>query len=139
MSEAKRGGLVPSTVTSLSRRIEAWRRSRRRLNEPMPEGLWREAVGLARMHGVHRVSQALRLGFEGLKKRTAVVVSKTGSLTPAPSALFVEVVGLSGGGGEAGQIELELESSGGFRLRLRDGSGRVDIAEVVEAFCRSAS
>jgi hypothetical protein len=128
------GGLVPAGVSALSQRIEAWRGARAHRNEGMPAQLWEQAVGLAQVYGVYQISQALNLGYEALKKRTAGNGSRP-KRKSTQKAEFVEVVGLGGEG--TGQIELEIESSGGARLRLRDGCGRVDVAEVIESFCRS--
>jgi hypothetical protein len=100
----------------------------------MPSQLWEQAVGLAQAHGVYQIAQALKLGYGALKKRTVGNGSRAGSKSIQKSE-FVEVMGLGRDG--AGQIELEIESIGGARLRLRDGCGQVDIAEVIESFCRS--
>lgn len=138
MNEACTGGLVSSSVTALSRKIETWRESRLHLNEPMPERLWQEAAALARTHGAHRICQALGLGMKGLKSRTESSSVKRGQSKAGSTSGFVEVVGFGVDSGGTGLVELELESALGARLRLRDSSGRVDLAEVVESFCRSS-
>lgn len=135
-------------VAALGVRVEAWRRTRMQRTGAMPEELWREAAGLAARHGVYRISQALRLNFENLKKRTLV----GGGLAKRPFAAqrtaqtradFVEMmgigeVGLREAAREAAHTEIEITTDGGARFRLRHAGGGVDLPGVVAAFLREA-
>src|SRR5271169_4902200 len=71
------------------RRLEAWRKSRRR-GKRIPAPLWALAAALARTPGVSPVSQRLGLDYNGLKRRAET------TRTPRPSRLksppgFVEL------------------------------------------------
>ena len=82
---------LPATLSSesdaLRRRLAQWRVTRPHLRAPIPEPLWAEAVLLARRHGVFATARALRLGYEGLKRR--VSRHAAGAAIPAPT--FVEL------------------------------------------------
>jgi len=55
-------------IEEARRRLEAWRKSRRR-GKRIPAPLWALAARLARTHGVSPVSQRLGLDYNGLKLR----------------------------------------------------------------------
>ena len=67
MRQSKRAAL-PESVAELRRKIETWRKTRRKRTR-MPEELWVSAVALAQDYGIYKVSQALRVNYGGLKKR----------------------------------------------------------------------
>jgi hypothetical protein len=80
-SEAKLAGL--SRFRATARQIEKWRRTRR-AGAPMPEGLWQEAVGLARACGmmprfvdVGAASELGQVGAWGRAVAAATVVELT--------------------------------------------------------------
>ena len=58
----------PEDVAEVRRRIQKWRKTRKKRTR-MPEELWSAAAGLARVHGVHPISQALRVNYESLRNR----------------------------------------------------------------------
>jgi len=115
--------VVAAPWASLASRVEAWRRTRTRRTGAMPEELWREAAALAARHGVYRISQALRLNFENLKKRA----SAEGGLTKrhlAPQrraqtrADFIEVMGIGACrpremASDTPRTEIEISTDGG--------------------------
>jgi hypothetical protein len=101
----------------------------------MPAGLWSEAAGLAQVHGVYPVAHALRISFEGLKRRIAESTRGSKAIAEQPRA-FVEMTGaeLLGGPMVPGAV-LELSDAAGMRLALRLTVGvEVDVAGVVGAF-----
>ena len=59
---------LPRDLVKARNRIDAWRTSngRRRM---IPEKFWLEAADLAGVHGVNRVSDAMRLSHDRLKIR----------------------------------------------------------------------
>src|SRR6266545_3590336 len=66
----KRRAELLAGVAQLRERIERWRRTRER-RTAMPADLWSGAVALARTEGAYPIARALRLNFEGLKRRMA--------------------------------------------------------------------
>ncbi len=70
-------------LEALQQRFEHWRQSERK-GRKIPDELWRDATGLARLHSISRVAQNLGLDYNGLKRR----VEK--ELPNAQSTHFVE-------------------------------------------------
>ncbi len=97
----------------LHRRLAQWRVMRPHLRAPIPEPLWAEAVLLARRHGVFATSRALRLGYEGLKRR---VSQHPGAATPAPT--FVELPLPSPSDGATWVIEFRGPDGRGLRVQV---------------------
>jgi hypothetical protein len=122
------GPALPAGVTKLRERIERWRRMRER-RTPMPADLWSDAITLARLGRPYAVARALRLNFEGLRRRMAE------SRSSAPGA-FVEVSGaeILGAASPPGAV-VELSDGDGVRMTVRLPVGsEVDVARVVAAF-----
>jgi hypothetical protein len=127
----RRRAVLPQKVKELRTRIERWRRTRRK-RSAMPEGLWSEAALLARAHGIHRVSSALRINYENLKKRVDVAPDDGGD----SSAGFVEVEGAQlVGAFETARTVVELSGSDGAKLVVRLlGREDLDVVALAEAF-----
>jgi hypothetical protein len=51
---------LPAEVGEVRSEIEGWRQNRQK-RSPMPARLWSAAAALAKVHGIYRISQALRL------------------------------------------------------------------------------
>lgn len=97
----------------------------------MPEELWEAAVLLARKYGLWRISQDLRVRFEGLKSRMAP--AESGSKAKGTPE-FVELTSaLTGAGGGSAATTVEVSRADGARLSLRLG-GDVDLQALVGAF-----
>lgn len=127
----KRRTVLPRKVKELRTRIERWRRTRRK-RSPMPEKLWSEATLLARAHGTYRISSALRLNYENLKKRVDVAPEDGRD----DSAGFVEVEGaqLVGAFESAGTV-VELSGADGAKLVIRlSGREELDVVGLADAF-----
>ncbi|HVP44917.1 MAG TPA: hypothetical protein VMS96_15940 [Terriglobales bacterium] len=105
----------------------------------MPLELWTEAARLAQSDGVYPVARALRISFEGLKRR----IVETGAGATVPSAQpsgFVELTGaqLLGGPVPRGTV-VELSDGAGTRLAIRlTGGAEIDVASLVAAFRQGA-
>ena len=127
----------PKDLAAAERRIARWRASsttRRRI----PEKFWSHAVGLAKKHGINRVSEAMRLSHERLTERLKVRPhSSRKSKRVARAPRFVEV------------SPIEMPSSAStMSIDLVDGSGRCmtvrgvdarDVRGLVAAFFRGVS
>jgi hypothetical protein len=71
----------------LRHRLAEWRKDHSR-RTPLPEGVWKVAVELARRHGVYRTARSLPIDYASLRKRLKVAVPPT--TVPRPE--FVEVL-----------------------------------------------
>ena len=116
------------SLESLRPRIEEWRRSKTWRCERMPEHLWNEAAGLARIEGVYAVSHALRLNYDCLKDR---VSGPTAVSEATSSGAFVELEMSRGGDG----LVVEFFGHRGGRMRIEvTGSRPLDLANLAATF-----
>jgi hypothetical protein len=118
-----------SEVRPVLRQLEAWRR-KRKPKDRIPEALWQQMARLARVHGVSRVSQALRVAYYDLKKR-----AQSASCKPASKAEgFIEVPMPPAAVNPGFTVELE-DGTAKMRLQLSPGSD-TDALAWVQAFWR---
>lgn len=130
----KQRSALPARVKAVRTRIERWRRTRKKRSR-MPDDLWKAAVALARVHGVHPIAQALTVNFETLRRRTAES-EKTKQGGRAGSASFIQL--------DAGQFMaspdptatvVELADGDGGKLTIRFPESRhVDLLGLVKGF-----
>ena len=129
-------------LEALRRRVEQWRAHRDGGRSMVPEGLWKAAVEVARVAGVHATSKALRFNYYSLKDR--LVRADSAALTqrkPDGDATFVEVQMLSlpslapRGSAVDDRTVVELVGTGGARMRIDvTGTSRVDVVGLAQAF-----
>jgi hypothetical protein len=84
-------GAEAEMIEGLRARIEAWRGSETR-GRAMPEELWEEAGAAAQLLGLFRVSQALSLNYQTLKRRAGMADTQR---AVAGRADFIELPGVS--------------------------------------------
>ena len=113
--------------------IEVWRRTRLK-RSPMPEEIWAEATQLARRLGVWRVTSALGLCYESLRRR--VEEKSTRIRASAPRFVEMRVADLAGVARHDGVV-MELWATDGTRMTVRLCEGvPVDMTALVAAFRR---
>jgi hypothetical protein len=122
-------------IEEARRRLETWRKSRRR-GKRIPAPLWALAAALARTHGVSPISQRLGLDYNGLKRRAkAIRTPRRSRLKPPPG--FVELP-LVGQPGQGPSCTVELERGAGAKMTIRwEGKEALDLVGLAEAFWRS--
>lgn len=121
-------------VRALQRRVEGWRRSGGGRGSRIPEGLWQEAVVLARSAGLHATAKVLRLNYENLKKRVAA--EEVPARGERPEFVSFEVPQLDAGAG----MVIELVGGDGERMRIEArGGSAVDVVGIAEGFWRRRS
>ena len=78
----------PATATNpftkLAQRLTAWRDTRTR-GQRIPEDIWREAVELARAHGLSPTTTALKLNYYDLQRRVGAGRALGKRLAPQPT------------------------------------------------------
>ncbi len=126
---------LPPDIEAVRQRIEEWRQTRERRTR-MPESLWQAAVKLVDEHGMWRVSQALRVRYEGLKSRAAPAEGAEAGAKPRTAPGFVDLtpaLGSALGEDVATTVELSRPDGARLSLRFRGGDG-VDLQSLVRAF-----
>jgi hypothetical protein len=125
-------------VEPLRQQIEHWRQMRAK-RSPMPEPLWRAAVGLAQEHGVYGAAQALRLSYDSLRRRAEAAgvarrVRRDRRASDQSPATFVELPpALTATAAGPGGPIVEVVGPSGQRLTVRLRSGDLDVAELIRA------
>jgi hypothetical protein len=94
----------------------------------MPEGLWKEAAHLARLHGVNPIARALRLDYYSLKHHV-----KTAAAEAPTRPAFVEVSVVPPVLPSDCIVEMERSDGGRMRAHL---SRPEDLVAVTELFWR---
>ena len=119
---------VPEELRRMRVELDEWRSQRRR-GKRIPEELWNEAAGLARRHGLNIVSNALKLDYYHLKKRSGM----NGRNAEPEKEVFAELQASVSESG--GTCVVELEKGNGAKLRVSArNAGMVDWCQVKEAF-----
>jgi hypothetical protein len=117
-------------------RLARWRAQHGGPGIPVPEALWAEAVGAARVAGVEATARALRLDRSRLAARmTTAEVAAGGGASGEVGGGFVELE--AGRLGLSPRTVLRLEGRDGERLEVELGAGAaIDLAALPEAFWR---
>jgi len=126
---------LPGTTDSLRRRIETWRRTRKR-GSPMPEALWTAASELARAHGVLRIARAVHVDFGALKNRVQGLDATDGKPTCPPG--FVEISPFTPTARAETVLELSDDTGRRMTCRLADGAA-LDMIALAETFWRRSA
>ena len=95
----------------------------------MPEELWREAVTLAREHGVYQTARVLGVNYRSLKQRAAAAAIQR----PARVKSKPDFIELLPGVLPSGPLEciVEWADSNGATVRMHlKGAGAADVASL---------
>ena len=131
---------LPARLVALRRRFGDWRRAHRPRSR-IPEPLWRSAVKMAGVCGLHRTARALRLDYYALKKRVEREPAINDSTAALPDvgmgakvvAPFLELVPPLTVG--VGECLLELENATGGKMRVHvKGVAPPDLAALSRSF-----
>jgi hypothetical protein len=111
--------------------LDGWRREHGGAGVRIPEGVWGEAVEVARGEGLSRTARALRLDHSRLKARVGLVPGVEGT-SDRPETTFVEVgIGPLG----SSRTVVELAGRDGDRMRIEvTGPSPVDVVGLSRAF-----
>ena len=124
-----------AALERLTKRVQGWRERRGHPRSRVPEDVWKEAVAVARICGVHATAKAIRFGDYELKARVDDAASA--QLERAQTA-FVQVQ-MPAEPPSVGQARMvvELTSSRGRRMRIEVTDARsMDMGGLAEAFWR---
>jgi hypothetical protein len=123
---------VQNELEQLRRRFEEFRNAQTSRGR-LPEPLWKEAAELAGRYGLNPTARALRLDYNGLKKRMEVpnLPKRHRKETAAPA--FVELVGPAPSGVTSCSVEIESGQGAKLRLDLK-GVATTELAGLIRAF-----
>jgi hypothetical protein len=117
---------MAADIDEVSEQFKQWRQTRQ-AREKIPQELWDSAARLASKYSVNRVSKALRISYEGLRKRLG---NEKYEVKPS----FMEL-----GAGNfltPSQCIVELEKADGSKMRLMVGDEHaVELISIGKAFC----
>ena len=105
---------LPAKLARGRERFEKWR-SKHKTYRRLPEYLWSAAAKLAGEYGLNRTARALRLDYNGLKKRIETTVSSGTSQTSVRSQ-FLQL--LPSELTAAAECIIECENINGIKLRI---------------------
>ena len=120
------------SLEQVEQRFERWR-ERRTPGQRIPPDLWAAAAGVARQHGLHRTSCALRLDYNGLKKHMEPV----GPVTRGAriDTKFVEWLGTTASVVSVGECRVEMENARGAKMRVElKAGGLAALPDLCRAF-----
>jgi hypothetical protein len=129
---------IPARLERACRRFDRWReRKGRNTRIPIPDPLWRLAIGLAHRYGTHRTALALRLNPTTLRSRVADALPKPPQAPGRPAAAppaFLELVPAIVPPNSADCL-IEWEQPGGAKMRIHlKGSVPPDLAGLTRSF-----
>ena len=105
-----------AAIAQVAPALAAWR-ERRTHRQPIPEALWRKMALLARRYGLSPVAQALRVNYNGLKRRLMAASPGSAGAVDGPAPAFIELPAT--GWSNSPQWVIELEDRSGCKLTLR--------------------
>ena len=119
---------LPRALSRSRRQSDQWR-SRHRKHDRLPKELWRQAVALAREHGINKTSRILGLKYYSLKKH----LDQAGADELIPAKAEPDFIELVPGVMSSGSIECTIEwadSSGTMVWIHLKGAGLLDPASL---------
>ena len=122
---------LPAGLERVRMGLATWREQRRG-RERIPNGLWSEAARAARQYGLNRVSKALGLDYNHLKRRAGRCAGAT-ETSRGLGPVFVELEGQRTEAGLACVVELEKGNGARMRICVRE-TVAVDWGKLKEAF-----
>jgi hypothetical protein len=118
----------------LAQSLAAWRGTRTR-GQRIPEDLWKEAVHLARTHGLSPATTALKLSYYDLQRRMEPTRAPRKRRLPQPSFVELPAPGLAAPSSDHGTLELIRPCGTRLLLRLPKASPK-ELAPLVELLLR---
>ena len=133
MVEIEQASEAGQNLAQVVERFSVWRASRKAGGRIPPE-LWMVAVDMAKVHGLYRISKALRLDYSGLKRR---LEGAGGDVRPGRSdTRFVELLATQACSAAAlRDCVIELHNGRGATMRVElNGAGLAGLAGVCSGF-----
>lgn len=121
---------LPAKLARGRERFEKWR-NKQKTRTRLPEPLWSAAVKLAHEYGINRTARALRLDYNGLKKRTESSVS--GDTSPVSvGQQFLQLLGSELTA--VAECAIECQGARGTKIHIHlKGSQLPDLTALIDS------
>lgn len=121
---------LTTTLTEVQARFAEWRKTRQHKGR-IPEELWEAAVMLSKDHSIHRISRALKLGYNDLKARMDKNEPNPDTFNSVSALDFIPIDIVST---QPAECIVEMENRNGNKMRMHF-KGRLDLD--LQAFAES--
>ena len=118
-------------LVALKQRVDGWRAEEKGRRRRIPEGLWAEAVVVARTAGVSQTSRATGFSYGDLKKRIAAVPEPTAP--PKHEFVAIKIPPLA----PDARVAVELTRADGSKMRIETDATQLNVQGMVESFLRA--
>jgi hypothetical protein len=123
---------IPDDLEQLRQRFEEFRKTQPAYSR-LPESLWAAATELAKHHGVNPTARALRLEYNGLRKRVENQNQAKAKRKKTDPPSFLEFV--APGAKAVTDCTVEVETAKGSKLRLElKAVPTTELADLIRAF-----
>lgn len=117
-------------IEQVRQQFQAWRQSRVK-RTPIPQHLWKAAVGLTGRYSICHVSKALKLNYTALKEQVIQSTTQKTSTGPVCSSAFIELPSPA----PALESTMEMIKPDGAVMKIQiKGATRWDLLELGKAF-----
>ena len=127
--------LTPS-IAEVQAQFDDWRKTRCKRTK-IPDQLWEAAVELAGLHGISKVSSALRLNYFRLKKRLEKASLPEKQNHDESVFPFIELRPMPGDRCDNCVIDVKRPDGNWMHVRLQDASSAPHLSLLVQAFIGS--
>jgi hypothetical protein len=133
MTERQSQATAAARLQQVHERIEQWRSSRTKRSR-IPQDIWQDATILGEKLGVYPVARALRLDYQGLRRRVDQRVSAVRKDLCGTDG-FVELSGAHLVGVGTAQTVIEISDKRGAQVTVRLAAHQpVDVVALVDRF-----
>ena len=124
---------IPIALSRARHQLDHWRSRQRSKRARLPKELWRQAVALAREHGLNKTARALGLKYCSLKKHLNEVDADE-LIRAKPTPDLIELVGGVMAPGSA-ECTIDWADGSGATLRMHiRGASLSELASVAGVF-----
>ena len=124
-----------TSITEVQAQFDDWRNSRHKRGR-IPNELWIQAVELARVYGISKISSSLRLNYARLKDRLQNESLSAGQNHDAPDLTFIELQPSQNDHSDKCVIDLKRQDGACMHIGLDNARSASHLIAFIEAFIR---
>lgn len=127
------------SLTSVKNQFQVWRDNRKKMNEPIPDALWKAAEALVDHYKFSDITKTLRLKSNDFKKHIARLKSVVAERPDIENEMeFVELTPIPIHNSYS-QCNIEIEKPNGSKIKISiNGMNSVDIVKISRTLWRDS-